>query len=81
MLVYGLETVKENLFILEGKNRTQIKPEDLKFAEFQLLFYKHIPNYNDETQPRLDIQHLLEKCFWIPKENYKMVKTLETQNS
>jgi hypothetical protein len=75
------DTFKENLFVLEGKNRTQINPEDLKFGDFQLLFYKHIPNYNDETQIRLDIEHLLQKCYWTTTENYKLSSKHELENS
>lgn len=72
---------KDNLFVLIKENRKQISPTDLKFIDFNLLFYKHIPNYSDLSTPRLDIKHLLETCWWNSTDFHKIIESEKELNS
>ena len=72
IIIHELEysSFKENLFVLGAGKRVQIKPEEISFIDFNLIFFKHIPNYNNPVQPFLDVKHLLSKCNWTSKQNY-----------
>ena len=72
IIIHEMEysSLKENLFILEGFKRTQIKPEDLGWIDFHLLYTKHKPMYNDPLQRKLDMEYLLNNFSWSSIENY-----------
>ena len=57
----------DNLYVLTQGNRVKIKPEELSFVDFNLIYHKHIPEYKDYQQPKLDIAHLLQQIKWVSK--------------
>lgn len=59
------ETFKENLFVEYGQGkRVKIGIEELTWGDFNLIFKKHIPKYNNPIQRRLDVEHLLSVTNW-----------------
>ena len=70
-------TFTENLFVVKtqnkwGKNQLQteviseqIKVEEINWFDFNLIYNKHIPNYNDSERKRIDIERLLKNCEWL----------------
>lgn len=59
------DTLNNNLFVNYGKDkRVKISIEELTFGDFNLLWHKHIPNYNDEQQRTLDVLYVMSKCEW-----------------
>lgn len=69
-------TFKENLIVEYNENKwvddnyvdipisKRIEIEELSFVDFNLLYYKHQPNYNDTQMKKLNIRHLLSVCNW-----------------
>jgi hypothetical protein len=59
-------TFNENLFVEYGQGkRVKMSIEELTFGDFNLIWYKHAPKYNDIFQRRLDVEHLLSVCKWV----------------
>lgn len=49
---------KENLYVIKGFNKIKITIDDLTYPMLSCLEEKHVPHYNDNELPRLDIQLL-----------------------
>jgi len=61
---------KDNIFVLEGEKRVKIKPEELTFVDFNILFNRHNPVYNNPLQRKLDMGYLLKTFTWSKTNNY-----------
>jgi hypothetical protein len=61
---------KDNIFVLEGEKRYKINPEELTFVDFNILFNRHKPVYNNPVQRKLDMDYLLKTFTWSNINNY-----------
>lgn len=61
---FQYEQFKENLFIETKNDKRKVDVNDLSFVDFNLLYYKHKPNYADKDRPTLNIEFLLENYSW-----------------
>jgi len=67
----GYDVFKDNLFVEYNGKKQQIEPNELTILDFNLIWYKHRPNYSNPSQRKLDVEHLLSVCNWTSEKIYE----------